>query len=407
MAPRRTKKAEDLVVVAPDRREHGEAVCDLGAKAFSHGGYYEMLRRCCQGYLLGSHYDWAASRIGFLGGRLITHFGVWGYLMRIGVARVRAGGIGMVATDGEHRRRGLMARTVRASMAAMRDLGYDLSLLFGLEDFYDKFGYVRAWSDTIWTVRAGDLPAEGRDIQVRRFRPSYRPDIDGIYNRDNAMATGTAVRPTYPRFMHPRPMEGHLWTDARGRPAGYVVLLRRGAQVECGEVGGDIEQALRVLAKLARRWRCQEIRFSTFSDASPLIRRLRQGTCSAETHYVRAGGAMVATINLASALRKMARELERRRAASHLARWRGNLVVADERERVTLCLGRSRITVREGGASEHAIRGGAHLAQLLIGADDPAAIIDAAGMRTSGEARSLAEVLFPNQHPQLSQRDRY
>jgi hypothetical protein len=42
-----------------------------------------------------------------------------------------------------------------------------------------------------------------------------------------------------------------------------------------------------------------------------------------------------------------------------------------------------------------------------MGTDDPAAIIEFAGMKITGEARALAEVLFPNQHPQLGLRDRF
>ena len=47
------------------------------------------------------------------------------------------------------------------------------------------------------------------------------------------------------------------------------------------------------------------------------------------------------------------------------------------------------------------------IAQLIIGADEPDAVLSAAGMKVSGDARQLAAVLFPNQHPQLSLRDRF
>jgi hypothetical protein len=397
----------DLLIAPPDPREHGEAVCDLGAKAFSGGGYFRMRDYCRKGYVLGSHYDWSASRIGLLDGRLVTHFGVWGYQMRIGTARVRAGGIGMVATDGDCRQRGLMAATARASVEAMRRLGYDLSILFGIDDFYHRFGYVRAWGETAWTVRREDLPAGGPKVRLRKFRPVHRDDIAAIYNRENATQTGTAVRPTYPRLVYGDAQEGYLWTDGRGRPVGCVGVGVKPGFLECVDACGDAEQVLRVLARLAARAERQEIQFSMFSDTRPLIRRVREGNCRAETRYRRCGGSMVATINLVSTLAKMAPELQRRLAASHLARWRGNLLVADAREEAVLRIDRSRVKVGEAGKAEHAIRGGDRIAQLLIGADDPGAIIEAAAMKTAGEARRLAEVLFPNEHPQLNLRDRF
>jgi predicted N-acetyltransferase YhbS len=408
--------ADALTVIAPDRRKHGEEICDLCAKAFSGSGYY-YVRDCSRhGHILGSHYDWSASRIGLIDGRVVTHWGVWDYRMRIGAARVRVGGIGSVATDGDFRKRGLMAQTAGVSVAAMRELGYDLSILFGIDDFYYRFGYVRAWSDTTFTVALKDLPTGRPGVRVRRFRPFERSDITAIYNRENAAATGTAVKPTYPRYMYPRLAEGRLWTDARGRAIGYVVFLPKGNLIECVEAGGDIEQILRVLAALARQAGRQDVQFTAFPDSSPLIRRIRLGNCRAETHHRRCGGPMICTINLASTLEKTAPELGRRLRGSLLADWRGRLLIADSREAATLAVDRSRISVlrkrglganRGTARAAHAIRGGDAVAQLLIGSDEPGAVIEAAAMTTTGDAAELARALFPNQHPQLSLRDRF
>jgi predicted N-acetyltransferase YhbS len=130
------------VVIAPDRRKHADAVIDLMGKALPQGrGYYWMRDACRDVYLLRAHYDWRPSRIGLISNRVVTHFGIWDYQMRVGSARVRVGGVGGVATDADYRKRGLMDRTARASMEAMRAQGYDVSLLFGIDDFYHRFGY--------------------------------------------------------------------------------------------------------------------------------------------------------------------------------------------------------------------------------------------------------------------------
>jgi hypothetical protein len=410
--------ADMLTILAPDRREHGEAICDLAGKCFSSGGRPAGSRRaprrfrdCCrQGYLIGSHYDWAASRVGLVGDRLVTHWGVWSYTMRIGTARLRAGGIGTVATDADFRKRGLMLRTARASLAAMRNLGYDLSFLFGLDDFYWRLGYVRAWPSTTYTVAVADLPADRPAGRVLRFIPVARRDITAIYNRENDRQTGTAVRPTYPRCVYPRPMQGFRWADARGRTKGYVVLMPHEGRLECVEAGGNVEQALRVVAARARRAGLAEVQFFSFSDACPILNRLRQGNCRAETRYRRSGAAMVTVVNLASTLGKMAGELERRLRASPLADWRGSLLLDSGREQAVLVIDRGRVRVAaegRGGRPQHGIRGGEHVAQLLIGTDAPGEVIEAAGMKVAGDARRLAEVLFPAQHPQLSLRDMF
>ena len=79
-------------MIAPDPRLHGEELIDLIAKTF--GGYFRMRDRCRNGYVLDSHYDWQASRIVLIDEGIVTHYGVWGYDMRIGAACVRAASAG-------------------------------------------------------------------------------------------------------------------------------------------------------------------------------------------------------------------------------------------------------------------------------------------------------------------------
>ena len=407
MAAARAMPVEGFRVVAPDRRRHGEKMCDLVAKAFSSGGYFRFHEVCRTGYILNSHYDWAVSRIGLLGDRIATHYGVWNVRMRIGTAVVRVGGIGAVATDADCRKRGLMARTARASVRAMRDGGYDLSLLFGISDFYHRFGYTRAWSESDYIIGLGDLPKEKPNVRLGTFNPKPRNDTAALYNRAGAGLTGTAVRPTYTRIPWPRPMQGRRWTDARGRLAGYVVFEVHDGRFECCEACGNVDAILRVLAVLARQYACREVRLETMHDASPLIRRVRRGTCRVETRHHRCGGAMVALVDLPAALEKMRGELSRRLRQSHLAGWRGSLLLVHGREAATLAIDRSRVRVTVGGTSKHAIRGGDGIVQLLIGTDEPAAVIEATRLKPTGDARRLADILFPNEHPRMALQDRF
>jgi hypothetical protein len=162
-----------------------------------------------------------------------------------------------------------------------------------------------------------------------------------------------------------------------------------------------------VLAALARRAGRSKVRLVNFPEGDPLIRRLKRGSVSAETYYHRSGGAMIRTINLASCLGKMAGELSTRLAGSCMDRWRGKLLIADARDKVALDVDRGRVTVGKPAATKHAVRGGEEIAQLLIGTDEPGEIIDAAGMRLTGDARGLVGVLFPNRQPALRPWDRY
>lgn len=400
-------KEQPFMLAAPDRRRR-EEMYDLIAKVFSHRGYFVFRDDCRKSYIGNSMYDWQTSRVGLVDGRLATHWGVWDYSMRIGSARVRVGGIGVVATHGDYRKMGLMARTAEASLAAMTEAGYDMTVLFGIWNFYHRFGYVRAWPESKHVVAAAHLPAGGEAVPVRPFAPRHRDDLAALYNRQYAMLTGTAVRPTYLLNRYPQRWRGYLWTAGGDRPQGYVIVSREGNNLGVVEACGEPAQVLRVVARLAQRGFCQDVIFDSLPYEHPLARELRQGTCRVETHYTRNGGAMIRTVNLASTLGKMCGELSNRLRASQLAQWRGCLSIADTRQRVMLQVERGKVSIAPAAKrAGHCVDGGDRIAQLLIGTDRPGEIARAGDMKLTGQAPELIEVLFPQQHPILSSWDRF
>lgn len=427
------KRTAPLEIIAPDPHRHAEEMTDLIAKVFSHQGYYTFLNACRNGYVLHSHYDWAASRIGLIDGRIVTHWGVWDYQMRIGSAAVRVAGVGVVATDDAFRRRGLMAQTGAAAMAAAREQGYDLSLLFGIDDFYHRFGYVRAWSSRTMTVETKDLPQGKTGVPLpRRSRPRVprlqpfemirNNNRDALYNHYAHGLTGTAIRPTYHSRVGWMHWEGYEWPSAGMKLAGYVMVAPDRNQADrllCLDAAGDAQEILQALGLLAQQRDFRQVRFLHEHPRSDLAHLMRRGNCREEiTHRVN-GGAMVCTINLASCLEKMCPELSRRVAASPLAKWKGHLLLDAGGQRAVVEITNGKVSVPSAGTRlrttrgrsgrnlhalrpAHAIVGGEHLVQLLIGTDEPSEIIDAAGMKTRGQGRELAQVLFPAQGPTQS-----
>ena len=401
--------AERLEIIAPDKDKHADEIIDLCAKVFSGPvDYFRMLRGVGHHFLEQS-YDWRVSRVGLLDGRIITHWGVVGYTMRIGGARVRVGGVTCVATHAEHRRQRLMPPTGRASIDAMRAAGYDMTVLFGIDNYYDRYGYVNAWPDEQYTIRRCDLRAPGPALAVRKFQRRYLDKLTTLANRHYGRCTGTAVRTTFPEPHGDAKLDWErlMWLDAKGRPAGYVVLDPNREQLTCHEHAGDPDDVLRVLAQRARKTEQREIRFLTLHDATPLAAKLRRMNCRVEANYRRCGGAMISTLNLRSTLTKIAPELSRRLKRSPLDGWRGPLLIADARERLTLVINRGNVRIAPPTRTKHAIRGGAAIARLLLGSDEPDEVIDGGGIRTTGDARTLARVLFPNERPNLCSLDRY
>ena len=104
--------------------EHGESIYALLALHWQ--GIDDV---CRNGRIAHSHLDWNVSRIGLIGERIVTYWGVYDLQMRIGTARVRTAGVNLPVTHPDHRGRGQMAQTVVSSLEAMRAQGYGLSVI--------------------------------------------------------------------------------------------------------------------------------------------------------------------------------------------------------------------------------------------------------------------------------------
>lgn len=406
--PRRERSP--LVLIAPVPSQHRVEMFDLIAKVFSHSGYYTFRESLRASYLDHSHYDWFASRIGLMDGKIVSHFGVWDYLTRIGAARLRTGGIGVVATDGDYRKHGLMRLTAQGCIDAMREQGYDLSVLFGIQNFYHRFGYTRAWVEQTYIVATADLPVDKPAVTLRRFRFGPRAEFDSLFNQQHQHITGTAVRPTYSRANPRHQRIGYVWRDRQGKPLGYFAVADKGAHLEVIEAVGDTDQLLRGIGQVARKWRAREVRFVSLPYRTDLACRLRAGSVRLECSYARCGGPMVRIVNLRSSLTKMEVELTRRLKASVFQGRRAQLVLSDGRESVALGLGGGRVKVLDApvrGGAKHAILAGDALGQLLLGTDEPGQIVADRDIKVTGDARELLPVLFPAQYPMLHTADRF
>jgi len=398
---------QNLIVRSPDPITDAHQIIELCAKTF--GPYYSFRRHLRNWYLLNSHYDWKVSAVGFADGQLVTHYGVWDYQMRIGRGVVRCGGIGCVATDDDHRGKGLMALTIPPCIEAMKRQGYDMSLLFGITNFYHKFGYTRAWSDTNWSTYLDYLPKVLPKVSFAPLKAVPSEVINQLHNRYNATVTGSAIRANFTHgycFFHGK-TEAHLWKKSN-KPAGHVFTQINNNRLVCYEATGEPDEILYVLRSLANKKGLGEISFETFPYLSPIARRLRQLSCRCDRQYVKSGAAMIRIINLESCLKKIASELSTRLKSSHLCDYSGTLTIKGPESTVNLNIDKGKVVSLGGKPSaKNQIQAGHELAQLLIGTDSPDEVVDYGNMRLSGDAKLLLPILFPAQYPALHQADRY
>lgn len=394
----------NLKPIIPDPKRHLRAMGQLAADAFSAGQYVDAF---CDNYIGNSHYDWNVSRLVFDGDKLVHHWGVWGYQMRLESVQLKIAGIGAVVTHPDYRKQNLMHRAAQESFEAMARDGYDLSILRGRH--YVKMGYARAWNYVTYRFKLEDFLLSEPVPTYQPLKMENVPEMDAFYNQTHAAFTGTAIRPTFFN-KHPEDLCAYAWRDAAGKLAGYL----RAAPAEeepknlvCLEAAGDPNQALAVLGDLFKRGEYEKVTCFTLPHLHPLLQYLRKGACLVEDRYFDISGWRVRIINLESSLQKLLPLFEKRLSDSRFANWSGSLLLDAGEQKATLLIESGKIAVARTEAAPHFVRGGADLARFLIGSTESDEIIRQAEMECGGLGQSLVRVLFPNLSPMLSQWDEY
>jgi hypothetical protein len=321
--------------------------------------------------------------------------------------QLKVGGIGAVVTHPDYRKQNLMHQAAQDSFEAMRQMGYDLSILRGRH--YVKMGYARAWNYVTYRFKLEDFPVTEPVPTYQPLGLEHVPAMDAFYNQTHASFTGTAIRPTFYN-KHPEDLCIYAWRAAAGNLLGYVRAAPSEEEPKtllCLEAAGDPRQCLAVLGDLFKQGEYEKIACFTLPHQHPLLQHLRQGNCTAENRYFDITGWRVRIINLHSTLVKLVPLFEKRLANSQFAGWTGNLRLEAGDQCAVLQIAGGNVAVADEMPTPNVLRGGADVARFLIGSDEPDEIIRQARMDCSGLARSLVKVLFPNLYPMLSHWDEF
>ncbi len=340
--------------------------------------------------------------------------------MRIGCARVTMGGIGGVFTEPEHRHRGYMRRVMERAVQHMAEQQYDFSLLFGIRDFYPRWGFRTTMGFHQVSIPLEKARPVSSSLRTRPFEPTDMPAVLEIYAENNALRTGSIVRPPFPPDRFPMGSEFFV------RPELFVVLDHAGeiiayagvdrdkenrdtgertpitGRLHAAEAGARVPAAWpAIIARLAAR--AEELQAPSLEIFVPpdheLTHYARLLGCTVRSSYPDDGGAMGRIIDLTSLLPKIEPELRRRFRLSG-AQFSGSC-------RVITDLGVFAIVARNGElhleddvgdpAAELELPQWA-LMQLLLGHRPLPLVLLEAETKARGDLTPLGAALFPPQY---------
>lgn len=334
-----------------------------------------------------------------VGGEAVSSVEIVDFRQQIGSQTLRMAGIAGVETHKNHRFKGYARRIMVNSLRWMRREGFDVTMLFGIRDFYPKFGYAVAFGHVCFriAVRDAELVA-ATGYRFADYGPKYLKAALAMYHRNNAGRTGPVFRD--PKHWAPF-RKGIQWgvkavcrmaLDKTGKAAGYFVYDGEPLKARIVEVGfttpavfGDI---LRAAGKIAWRQRLEQVEFILPEDDAFIGSCLPLGVRK-EVEYRRDGSGMVRMINIPATLKAIAADLGPRTHGS------GRLNIRTNLGNVGLSWSAGRLKVGEPTNGPSVRMPQWALAQLIYGYRNASALAANGILKASGRSVAILDEMFP------------
>ena len=390
-----------------------------------------------------------------LQGRRLSRVVIVPMLMRIGAAVVRMDGIGGVGTEEEFRNRGYSRRVMETVVQQMRDGDAALSTLFGIQDFYQKFGYETTGPEYTVVLPLVDAPPAAPTVPPGwQFRPLIADDMPAVmrlYHANTRRATGALVRHdagddpweteqvadvnpdarkiglrawSKLRTIAVEPGEDacRVLVDESDRIAAYAWFgvnwwmgVRRrdlpGAFHIAEAMARDAESGDALLAA-CRTWAdeaegdCKSVALA-IPPESPVAWAAAYEGGEMLAAYTRGGDFMGRVLDVGCLLRQLRPELAVRARSTRLP-FQGRLTLRTDEGEAAIVLTGDDVLVDDGAKGGMVVElPQTALARLCLGGFDPTDVLARLPDRPGQEAAALLRLLFPRRMPHIYQMDRF
>jgi predicted acetyltransferase len=384
--------------------------------------------------------EWGSHRLDlWVEGQSVSRLHIHPMTIRIGQCKVRMDGIGGVGTDEDCRYKGYSRRVLEAAVKFMIGGDGALSMLYGIRDFYPKFGYATAGPAHYIHLHELDRPTElPKGWTARDFVPGDLPALHNLYRTGTGKAVGALVRTEggspWRRLQELSVQEGR--TDCRVvvNPKGAVdAYAWRGMdfwfaqqysrehpdEMIVSEVMARDARAADALLSACRLWAQDEIAVGAAFRAvtlgappeGPVAQAARRDEASLVCRCFPCSDSMARVLSPERLLTALAPELSTR-LRSAVDRPQGIVTLKTDLGDVALTASEAGIRVGDPDDLESSDLGVVELpqyelARLALGAFEPKDLLSRLPTPPAGDALKLLATLFPQRHPHMWMPDRY
>ena len=332
--------------------------------------------------------------------------------LRIGEARLKMGGIGWVTTADRHRNKGIARQLLQHSMQYLHDHSYHVSMLFGIPNFYHRFGFCTTLAEygVIVPVREA-AAASHAPYRMRNGKPGDIPAIQRLHNLNDSAAACSIIRSAAHFSAHWKRWEAlRVITDDKGKVTGYFLPGQEESEVLIEEAGVADHAAcaalLHACSRIAAGRFAAQLRFLG-PPMHPLMQFLLRHRSIHEMRITRDQDGMMAFVNLGESLESMIPEWESQLAQSAARTLRTECTLIVNRKPWRIRANRGAIDISPVTGANKVGLSEAELMQLTVGYRYLDEILAQHRRIITAEGRALLAALFPKRDPYVWRSDRF
>lgn len=400
-----------IVIKGVETTEEQEAAYDLICKVH-YPGYYGF-RSTIDTFLANyPEYRREHTRIAVVDGQIVACLCIFTHTSRLGESRMKMGGIGNVTTVGPWRRKGIAALMMSEAMRYMKTRGYHLAMLFGIADFYHRWGFASALPEyaSVIDCREADI-ATDTNCKQRLLKPSDIALLVKIHDKNDEETACSLIRTSgHYTARWDRWKDAHVLTTDQGKIVAYYLGKPSGNELRIEELSAlDYswhEPLLKMCVKHALREYASQIRF-LLPPSHPFIKFLMRYRTDHEMHIYRNANGMMALVNLEETLECMAAEWESLLVRHGMVKEDAEITLIIDKAPFRLHIHRGSVAVVPGHGKNKLAFSSTEFIQILTGYRFHDELLSAKRRSIDPMGRRLFASLFPKRTPYVWLPDRF
>jgi|GEM_PF-2894399 len=349
-------------------------------------------------------------RVCFVNGKAVSAVEIFDRTVRYGSSSIRMAGIGSVGTHPDHRRAGYSIEVLKDTVHAMRDQGYDFSLLWaGVPNHYRRMGWMHhpEYHQEITIPETIPQPSGNTTIETCDLQHDVT-ELQTIYNHFNNNRTGTLIRTEeywikQPQWRNYDPDRFYI-----ARKNGHIVAYLKTKASELQELGylpegeAEIKDLLIHFFNRAQNEEHEKINAHLPAETYSLLAEMGYSIRRTENR-----NSMLRLVNTTSLLTKIIPELEHRLKASEHTTYSGTIRLTCEMGTQSLTIQNGQITPTDNAPDIELIAGQTQLLGLLFGAISADHIAFTNALPLTDHQIAIINALFPSDEFFLWGTDRF